>query len=310
MTRRNAAPVLLLPLLLARAPASPPGVVETLAGPIEAGTGGLEVDADGNVYTSDFGATLSEGPLGTRVYRITPEGQVSEFADGLRGASGNAFDAQGRLLQSNIGGGGISRIEADGTVETLVEGRIRTPVGILPDPDGIALVTSCAGNEIVRVTADRRVETVVADSLLRCPNGLTRTPNGDLFVSNFANGDVVRITAAGEASRFATVPGGNNGHILYGNGVLYVAARGANRIYALTLGGALRVLAGTGERGHRDGPAARSTLSLPNDVALSPDGRVLYWNEVGPLGPETQTLTPTFVRRLTLPNGTGPGTGR
>ena len=120
--------------------------VHTLAGPIEAGSGGLEVDADGNVYTADFGATLGQGPPGTRVWRITP-----------------------------------------------------------------------------------------------------------------------------------------------------------HQIYELTLQGELTLLAGSGERGLDDGAGDVATLSLPNDVALSPDGTRLYWNDVGELDPtDRRTLRPTWIRYVDL----------
>ena len=56
-------------------------VVHTLAGPLESGTGGMEVDAAGHVYTADFGATLSNGPAGRVVWRITPGGEVSRWAE-------------------------------------------------------------------------------------------------------------------------------------------------------------------------------------------------------------------------------------
>jgi hypothetical protein len=101
--------------------------------------------------------------------------------------------------------------------------------------------------------------------------------------------------------RLATLPGDNNGHLVFGNGVLYVAARGANQIYRVTLDGEVLLLAGSGERGHADGPAATATLSLPNDLALSADGAELYFNEVVPLDdPTGEKLAPTLVRALAL----------
>ena len=215
-------------------------VVRTLAGPIEAGSGGLEVDPQGNVYTADFGATLSRGPVGTRVWRVTPVGEVSVFAEGFRGASGNTLGPDGSFYQSNISSSTISRVWPEGHVEPFATEGLRSPVGLVFDT----------------------------------------------------------------ATRFVTVPGGNNGHIVWGNDVLYVVARGNHQIYELTLAGELTLLAGSGERGLDDGPGDTATLSLPNDVALSPDGRILYWNDVGELDPaDGQTLTPTWIRYVELSDG-------
>ena len=55
----------------------------------------MEVDLQGRIYAADFGMTLNGG--GSTVRRISPDGQVSTWASGLNGASGNAFDSQGQL---------------------------------------------------------------------------------------------------------------------------------------------------------------------------------------------------------------------
>ena len=277
--------------------------VHTLAGPIEAGSGGLEVDPDGNVYTADFGATLSSGPPGTRVWKVTPTGEVSVFAEGLAGASGNTLGADGWFYQSNISGNTVSRISPEGIVEPFVTTGLRNPVGLVFDEDERLIVANCGGNSLSRVSDDGTPEVFTDTDLLQCPNGITLGPDGHFYVANFSNGDIVRISRTGEATRFATLPGNNNGHIVFGNGVFYVVARGNHQIYELTLDGELTLIAGSGERGLEDGPADKATLSLPNDVALSPDGRILYWNDVGVTEPDPQTLTPTWIRYVELRPG-------
>ena len=59
---------------------------------------------------------------------------MSVFAsgEGLRGASGNAFDPHGNLFQSNFSAGSVVKIDADGVVTTFAEG-LRGPVGIALD---------------------------------------------------------------------------------------------------------------------------------------------------------------------------------
>jgi len=276
-------------------------VVRTLAGPIPAGTGGMDVDRDGNVYTADFGETLG-GPPGTTVYRITPDGRVEAWATGLVGASGNAFASNGDLFQSNIRAGVVSRIAPDGTVRTFATG-LAAPVGIAVVPGDTLFVANCGNHTIARVDPDGAVHPFAASELLRCPNGITLASDGNFYVANFGDGSVVRVTRRGDVSLFATLPGGNNGHILFGNDRLYVVARRANQIYELDLEGNATLLAGTGERGLKDGPALEATLSVTNDLALSPDGRRLYFNDVGQTTEPHNVLTPTVVRYVELAPG-------
>ncbi len=275
------------------------GEVATLAGPIEAGSGGLEVDAAGNVYTADFGATLSRGPMGTRVFRITPDGEVEVFAEGFRGASGNTIDSRGRFFQANIGGNRIDLVGSDGTLTEYATG-LTNPVGIAFDGKDL-LVANCGANTIVRVKPGGEVQAFASSDLLQCPNGLVAGDAGRFYVSNFSNGDVLRISAAGEVERFATLPGENNGHLVYAGNVFYVAARSAHQIFKLSRDGTLEVVAGSGGHGVDDGPALEATLSFPNDLALSPDGSILYWNDVSAIVENGgQTLAPTVVRMLRL----------
>lgn len=277
------------------------GTLRTVAGPIEAGSGGVVVDSMGRVYTADFGSSLGGGGTpGVRIHRVDPEtGEVSVFAEGFQGASGNAIGPDGMLYQSNIGGNVISRVTPDGLVTEFATG-LNNPVGIAVAPDGTLFVANCGNGSIARVDDQGQVTPFVSSDLLKCPNGLTRTESGDLFAANFYNGDVVRITPTGEVSVFATVPGNNNGHITYGNGVFYVVARTNHQLYELTLDGELTLIAGTGERGRDDGPALEGTLSLPNDLGLSPDGRRLYFNDVDAAAGAATNLSPVYIRVLEL----------
>ena len=67
--------------------------------------GGVTVDALGYVYIADFQNS---------VWRITPQGEVDRFADGLYGASGNAVGPRGWLYQSSFNGNALMRISRTG----------------------------------------------------------------------------------------------------------------------------------------------------------------------------------------------------
>lgn len=286
-------------LALALSSPLPAQRVVTLTDTIPAGSGGMEVDAEGRIYMSDFGRTL-QGPPGPIVYRVTPEGEVTAWAEGLVGASGNAFDSEGRFLQSNIAGRTLSRIAPDGSVETWVSEGLFAPVGIAVTPGDTLFVANCGNHTIQRIDPDGTSSRFAESELFRCPNGITLAPDGNLYVANFGNGDVIRVAPDGTASTFVTLPGDNNGHILWGNGVLYVVARANNQLYSVTLDGEIELIAGTGERGLDDGPALEATLSLPNDLALSPDGRILYFNDVAVTEGDPSIIAPVVVRALIL----------
>lgn len=276
-------------------------VVETLGNALPGGSGGISVDEAGRIYVADFGEILSGGGApGTRVFLVEPDGASRVFADGLQGASGNEFGPDGVLYQSNIAGGFISRIHPDGRNERWVSEGITNPVGIATDVNGDLLVANCGNASIQRVSISGTSTRFVQSNLLQCPNGITLDDDGNVYVANFMNGNVVKITPDGEASVFATIPGNNNGHLVFHRDTLYVVARSAHQVYSLTLEGEIALLAGSGEQGLDDGPALEATFSYPNDIGVSPDGRYLYVNDVADLSSTGQLLAPMVVRRIRL----------
>lgn len=254
--------------------------VETLVEVLDAATGGVTVDAEGNLYVADIGQVPSR--RGHTVYRITLEGEVLVFAQGepLLGASGNAFDSHGDLYQSSFSGNEISVIAPDGSISAFTDRGISGPVGIAIDADDNLYVANCTNHSIQRISPEGESEQLVRGSPLNCPNGITLGPDGTLYVANFGDGWVVKVTPEGMAERLAELPGRNNGHLIFHDGRLYVVARRANQIYSMSLQGEIALLAGTGQRGWDDGPALEATFSLPNGIAIAPDGSALYINQV------------------------------
>lgn len=272
------------------------GKVSTLA-EVPGGTGGLVVDTDGFVYSAEFGGVLGDPETaGTRLFRIAPDGQTSVFARGFEGASGVALGVDGNLYQSNIRGGFVSRVTPDGAVTTFVKEGIRGPVGVIVDAQGTLWVANCGGNSIQKVTAEGASSSFVASPLLKCPNGITLDDDGNLYTANFYNGDVIKITPEGEATVLASLPGDNNGHLVFADGALYVVARKAHQIYAVSLDGKVILYAGSGEKGGRDGPRLEASFCYPNDIAVSPDGRRFYVNEIADHATEGEKLEPTRIR--------------
>ena len=286
----------LIPFLIASAAAA--AEVRTLA-EVPGGTGGLVVDAEGNLYSADFGAVLGDPTsAGTKLYRITPEGKVSVFAEGFEGASGVAIDAAGSLFQSNIRGSYLSRVHPDGTAEKFVSEGLQNPVGIVIDAEGTLWIANCGSASIQKVTRDGVSTRFAASPLLKCPNGITRDDAHNLYAANFYNGDVLKITPDGEVSVLATLPGGNNGHIVHVDGTLYVVDRGAHQLYAVSLDGEVELFAGSGAKGGKDGARKEASFCYPNDVAVAPDGKTLYVNEVADESSQGRKLAPTRIRAI------------
>lgn len=277
------------------------GKVSTVLDNIDAGTGGLNVDAQGRLYTADFGGRLDgKGKGGHRVYRVTPDGKSELFCQQLRGGSGNTFDAQGNLFQSSIGGRTISKISPDGKHEIFCKSGLVAPVGLAFNSKGVLFACNCGDHTIQRIDAKGNASTFCKSPLLKVPNGITIGPDDTIYICNFGNGDVLKIDMAGKATKLATLPGNNNGHLIFHLGYLYVLARKDCRVYQVSLDGKMQVFAGSGKRGKQDGDPMKSSFSLPNSLVVSPDGRWLYLNETSPTTGDHRILTPTRIRKIEL----------
>ena len=257
--------------------------------------GGVATDALGFTYVADFQNS---------VWRLSPRGELDHFADGMYGTSGNAIGPRGYLYQASFHGNYLSRISRTGEVEPWVDQGLDGPVGVAVDPRGDLFVCNCRSGDIARVSAEREVSTFAKSELLACPNGITFDDRGDLYVVNFNNTLVLRITPDGTVARFADIPGtGGNGHITFARGGFYVTKFRGHQLFRVSRQGVVRVLAGTGEEGEGDGPAANATFTRPNGIAADPSGKALWVNDLvtgtgAGVGPSTTTLR--RVRLVTL----------
>ncbi len=259
------------------------------------GSGGLTVDAEGFIYVADFGnqITIADGKT---VSKVDPQtGAVSLFASGLDGPSGNAFAANGNLIQANIQGNFISEITPDGQVSTLSDIGLRSPVGVALDEDQNIYVCNCQGRTIQKIEPDGTSAVFSqGGTFFNCPNGLTRDGNGNFYVANFGNGNIVKVTPDGTPEIFATLPGNNNSHLVFANNVIYALSRSGNKLYELTLEGEISLIAGTGTSGNDDGDGNVATFYIPNGIGISPDGNKIY--VVSRLVGQGSPLNPVVVR--------------
>ncbi len=258
------------------------------------GSGGATIDSAGWIYVADFGDRL-DNANGIQVTKVDPSsGELTVFATGLVGPSGNKFDSKGNLFQANIKGNTISKISPDGQVSDFVSSGLASPVGIAIDKEDNLYVCNCGGSSISKVTPDGTVSSFVQSSELKCPNGITIDDEGNLYPVNFSNGKVFKVSPDGSLSVLTTLPGNSNAHIDYWNKKLYVVGRSAGQVFEVDMQGKINLLAGSGTIGDTDGDGNEAQFYIPNGIALSKDGQKIYVVD-RLLGVGTQ-LNPVVVR--------------
>lgn len=232
--------------------------------------GGVTVDRLGFIYVANFRDA---------VWRLSPEGEVTELSRSLYGSSGNAIDSRGDLYQASFLGNTITRINRSGEQQHFATEGLDGPVGLAFGGDGALFVCNCSGNYLSRISADGEVTKFASSDRFACPNGITVADDGDLYVTNFNNRDILRIGPDGTITEFVSVPGGaGNAHIAYSKGFFYVTRIISNRVVKISRDGEVVPVAGTGAAGHEDGSGPAATLAHPNGIAVSPAGDRLYIN--------------------------------
>lgn len=261
--------------------------------------GGVSVGPRGEIYVSNFGRSL---------WRVETDGRVVKLLSSLQGASGNAVDRDGNVYQASFVDGRIVKVTPRGRVIPWVEEGLSGPVGLALDPRGALYAVNCKANTVSRISPRRRVERFAQSEDFDCPNGIAAEGDGQLVVVSFKNGKVVRLSPDGAARTIADVPEGGNAHVAVVGGSLLVTKIEANRVYAIDPGGAVRPFAGSGTLGLEDGPALVATLARPNGIAVSPDGRTVYLNNLD--GPwRGSEITRIVLRTIRLPSGFGGADG-
>jgi DNA-binding beta-propeller fold protein YncE len=253
--------------------------------------GGVTIDLVGNIYVADFGDL---------VWKITPEGERHEFASGLYGASGNAIDKEGNLLQSNFYGDSITKIDRKGQAKPWATSGLSGPVGIAVDRKaGDVYVASCGGNSIAKIATDGTVSLFAKSDLLRCPNGISFDGDGNLYVVNFRNNKMLKIDPKGVITPFATISEKGLGHLCFRKDRFYVTAFESHAIYEVKLDGTVKRILGNGERGIVDGAGEKARLSFPNGIACHPGTPMLYVNEIANENVESLPRR-TIIREIVL----------
>ncbi len=172
----------------------------TTAAVVSGNTAGIAVDATGNIYVS----VLNE------IDKVTPDGQVSIFADHLNAPHGLVFDSVGNLIVANSGDSTIRQVSAAGVVTTIAgtgkngakDGPVsiatfHTPHAVAVDSAGDIFVTD-SDNSLLRKISGGQVTTLAgaqlnwgwkdgtgADAELTFPKAIIVDTTGALYFCDF-----------------------------------------------------------------------------------------------------------------------------
>ncbi len=235
----------------------------------------LILDAEGNIYGSHF--------TGSAIYKVTPEGDISIYADGFNTPNDLAFDAEGNLYVADNQRNAVFKITPDSNI-TQFGPTITSASGLIFDRHSdTLLVTQYLSNRIIKLAPDGSTRNYITGFGLDGPVGLAYDDNDTLYVGNYNDGQIFKIVND-RPQRIAIVPGTNFGAIgflAYIAGDLYATAIGRHRIYKITLDGVMTEFAGTGSPGLEDGPASTARFTNPNGIIASASGNEILISDFG-----------------------------
>lgn len=270
-----------------RLPVSDEWVVETVVPELDSGTGGLAIDPTGAMYVGDFGqpdkpgtvvrrigpdgtvetfatdegmgsltmttfgpdGTLFQSSYGTdRVYAIDATGTPTLLTDEIRGPTGVAPLADGRLLIASYAVGTIYELQPDGTLDEWSKSpRYRGLNSLSQGPDGTIYAADHRDGQIFAVTPDGEPELLIE---FPKPTSHVVYHDGSLFVTartayvvfryDLATGDAEIIAGNGEAGdadgRGVAASFGSPNAITVGpDGALYINHGGGANNWPVTI---------------------------------------------------------------------------
>jgi sugar lactone lactonase YvrE len=260
---------------------------------------GAFVDVNGILYITDTG--------NNRVRRVTVDGTISTFLDGLRGPTGIVVERDGTLFVSDTGNNRIVARETSGDVSTFVGGgtggdgesgtdvSLSQPMGLAQDPDQSYLYVAEAGAGRVRqiTRSSQTVDTVAGggsagdgddarSAFLPNPVSLAVDSDSNVYVVSGGGatagpqGNRVRRINVDE-NTIRTIATGLNapaGMVREPSGNLLIAESGTGRLLRMSSsGGTPTVIAGGGVGD--GGPATNASLMGPADLVLDGKGGLL-----------------------------------
>ncbi|MFZ3376877.1 MAG: hypothetical protein WA183_15120 [Chthoniobacterales bacterium] len=189
--------------------------------------------AAGDLYEADFGSGS--------VFKFTPAGIKSTFANGLGNPAGVAFDPKGNLFVSDNLHGLIIKITPAGVKSTFASG-LNMPFGVAFDANGNLYEADEGSGSVFRFTPAGAKTTFASG--FSTPAGLAFDPSGNLFISNFTGGRIDKIAPGGARSAFASGLSFPNGLFVSPFGNLLECDSGSGNVFSYTPAGVKTTFAG------------------------------------------------------------------
>lgn len=206
------------------------------------------------------------------LFKVNIQTGVSEVLDsGLPWPLGGGFDLSTNTYYAAYYSSGHVYAYTQNGDKSLLDSGFSGPIGIAVDADHNIYVGNYDGNYISKITP-QGANSVFATSqgLINGPDGLVFA-KGELYAINFKDSRIMKISSNGVASLFATLPGTITGYIAYQDDHFYVASISTKKIFKIDMSGNYETIAGTGESGEINGPAALAQFEAPNGIAIAGD---------------------------------------
>lgn len=270
---------------------------------------GVTVDGAGNVYLTDSGNKA--------LRKISPAGDVSTLAVGLKSPCGVGLDKSGNLYVAECYNYTIKKITATGSATTLAgssgcygyadgiasAAQFFAPIDLAVDDGGNVFVADSSNAAIRRVTPAGEVGTVIGGpAKFRSPSSVAFDRVGNVYVTEVSGqysaqspGTVRKITPEGQVitlAGWATMAGTNDGLgalarfsdpagvVVDDEGVLFVADSGNCTIRRVSAGAMVTTLAGSpGLSGTADGRRDAARFSGPHGMAMDRLGNLYVADE-------------------------------
>jgi len=219
----------------------------------------------------------------------------------------SAVDASGDLYICDSGNDRVRKVDASGTINTVVQ--VGSPTGIAIDAAGNLYISSLNEHQILKVDTSGIITTVAgngtsgysgdggaaSEAELNSPFGLALDSSGNLYIADRDNRRIRKVAASGIIT---TVAGGGNPSDGLGDngpatkarlsgpwdvavdcdGNIYIADTGYNRIRKVNTAGIITTVAGNGTYGYSGdgGPASEAEIKRPYGIAVDALGNVYF----------------------------------
>ncbi|MEM8892979.1 MAG: hypothetical protein AAGC88_00290 [Bacteroidota bacterium] len=240
------------------------------------GNGSVAISADGTIYVNEYGrAGAAIQGTGTRIYKVTPSGEVSIWRDDVKGAVGNTIDSQGNYYfnnKNNAKSSILSCINSKGEHIEIAELEGFSGDLLLSHDEQSLYVPSYTHPRIMQVGIDGASSIFLEDERLKGVTGITYGAEGHILVSNFSTGAIYAIDSQKRIREIAVIPTVYPnyviGYITYHDGLIYATGYGSNKIYSVTLEGTVHELAGTGRLEVVNGTYQEAAFMTPNGIEV------------------------------------------